>query len=335
MDENFLRKTMSAGILILLVVLTFFILKPILIPLFLAFLLAFVFAPVYKLFCKIFYSKNFSAILIVILLIVLILLPVWFLTPIVTDQSFKIYLAAQEIDFIAPLKKIFPSLFASDEFSAEVGSILHSFVIRTINSLLTELSNIVFNFPTLILQFSVVLFTFFFVLRDKEKLLKYIKSLLPFPKKIEKKLFESSKDITISVLYGQVIVGLVQGLILSIGLFIFKVPNSLLLSLLAMLAGIFPIIGTALVWVPVVVYLILAGNAIPSIGITFFGAISSTVDNFLRPFIVSKKTNMHPSLILIGMIGGIFLFGVLGFILGPLILAYLLIVLELYRDKNN
>jgi len=163
----------------------------------------------------------------------------------------------------------------------------------------------------------------------------YIKSLLPFTKDVENKLFKLSKDITSSVIYGQIVIGIIQGLLLGLGLFLFNVPNALILTLLACLAGVFPIIGVAIIWIPVVIYLLIAGNTFPAFGVIIFGLISSSIDNFIRPIIVSKRTHMPSSLILIGMIGGLFLFGILGLILGPLILAYLLIILEIYRNKRT
>ena len=184
------------------------------------------------------------------------------------------------------------------------------------------------------MQSFVVFFTLYFALRDQEEFIDYIKSLLPFSKEVEKKLFDYSKGITSSVLYGQVIVGIVQGIIMGIGFFIFKVPNSMFLTFLTAFAGILPIIGPAIVWAPVVVYLLVAGNTFAAIGITVFGLISSTSENFLHPWIVSKRICINSSIILIGMVGGIFLFGLLGIILGPLILSYLLIVLEIYRNKK-
>ena len=108
----------------------------------------------------------------------------------------------------------------------------------------------------------------------------------------------------------------------------------MLLTLFACLAGIFPIIGPLIVWIPVLIYLLIAGSNFSAIGILIFGVMSATVDNFLRPIFVSRRTMLHPALIFIGMIGGLLLFGFLGFILGPLILAYLLIILEVYRGKK-
>lgn len=335
MDDTYFKRITITLILAVLLVLTFMLLRPILLSIIVGIILAIVLAPVYKTLNKIIRSKNITSFIICFFLFLLIVLPFWFFTPILINQSFKIYFAAKQTDFVTPLKAIFPSLFASDEFSAEIGSVIYSFVTGTANSFVKMFSQLILNFPTIFLQFLVTFFTLFFVLKDKEKINNYVKSLLPFSKEVEKKLFESSKGITISVIYGQVLIGALQGLIVGIGFFIFGVPNTLLLTLLASLAGMFPIIGTTIIWLPVLIYLFVAGNVFPAIGIGIFGLISSTIDNFVRPAFVSKRTNMHPLLILIGMIGGLFLFGILGFILGPLIIAYILIIIDIYRKKGT
>jgi predicted PurR-regulated permease PerM len=334
MDDPYFKKITTAVILAILIVLAFFLLKPILLSIIVGFILAFSFTPTYNWLNKYIKSKNICSFLICFSLILLIILPIWFLTPVLINQSVKFYLTFQEVDFITPLKNIFPSLFASEEFSIEIGFAIKSFVTNTTNSLVNLFSQLIFNFPNLFLQFLVAFFTFFFVLKDKEKVISYIKSLLPFSKDVEKKLFKSSKDITSSVIYGQIIIGVVQGIFAGLGFFIFGVPNALLLTLFAALAGIIPIIGPAIIWVPVAIYLFVTGDTFSALGIVIFGFFSSTVDNFLRPMFIAKRTMMHPALILIGMIGGFFLFGVLGFILGPLIIAYLLIILEIYRNKK-
>ncbi|MFH1801329.1 MAG: AI-2E family transporter [archaeon] len=335
MDENYFRKIVTMIVLVALLVLSFFLIKPILLSILLGLIMAFTFAPVYNFINKHIKSGNISAFILCVLLILLIVLPMWFLTPIFVEQSLKVYMASQQIDFVGILKNIFPSLFASDTFANEMGSITHSFVTKTTNSLMNSFSNLILNFPKIALHLMVVFFTFFFALRDKEIFISYLKSLSPFSKDVEKKLFDSSKTITAAVIYGQILIGLAQGIVVGIGFYIFGVPNALLLTALACLVGILPIIGTALIWLPVTLYFILAGDSFATVGIVVFGIFSSSMDNFLRPIIVSKRTHIPSSLILIGMIGGFFLFGILGFLLGPLILAYLLIILELYRGKQG
>jgi len=335
LEEDYFKRTGITVLLGLLLVLCFFLLKPILISIIVGLLLAFVFSPIYNFVNKKTHSKNLSAALICIVFAVMLIACVWFFTPIAIDQSLKIYMGAQQMDYVSVLKTISPSFFASDEFSKSVASILHSFLTRSANSLTTSFSNILLEFPTLFLHFLVVFFTFFYALRDKEEIGKYIKSLSPFSKEIDDKFFEYSKGITSSVLYGTVVVGFVQGLIVGLGLLIFKVPNSLLLTLLAIIAGVVPFIGPALVWLPVAIYLFIAQNPFQAVGIIIFGVVASSLENLLRPLIVSRRTSMPSSLIFLGMIGGFFLFGVLGFLLGPLVIAYLIIFLELYRSKKS
>lgn len=335
MEAAYFRKIFSGAIILVLVILSFFVLKPILLYIILGFIIAFIFSPLYSLVYKWTKAPNFSATLIVILLVLLIILPVWFFTPLIIDQAFKIYLTVQQTDFVSLLKDVFPSLFASEQFSTEVGSTIHSFTTNTINSFLNVFSDFILNFPSLLLNSLVVIFTLFFALRDKDKLIAYIKGISPFSKDIENKFFRYSKEITASVLYGQVVLGFVQGIVLLLGFLILGIPNYLLLGVLGIIAGILPIIGPMLIWIPVAGYMLIQGNVVGFVGVLIVGIISSNIDNLLRPVFISKMTKLPSSIVLIGMIGGLFLFGILGLILGPLILAYLLIILEVYRDKHS
>ena len=334
MDEAYFKKVVTLIILTVLVVLSYFLLKPILMAIIFGIVLSFVFSPVHDWLYQKTKSDNLSVILISIFMILLIILPIWFLTPPLIDQSLKIYFETQKIDFGNVLENFFPS-FSSGEFSREVGSIISSFVNKTINSFVNYVSGFILNFPTILLQLGVSFLTFFFVLRDKHNLMSYLKSLMPFSKDVEDKIFEQTKGITVSILYGQVVMGLIQGLIAGAGFFIFSIPNALFLTILACIAGVLPIIGTTVIWVPVVIYLVITkASAFAIIGVTIFGLIAVFIDNILKPVFVSRRTSIPASIILFGMIGGFFLSGTLGFIVGPLILAYLVILLEIYRNKR-
>ena len=335
MEETYLKRIGALLILAILVVLSFLVLKPILLSITMGVLLAVVLSPVYDYLYKRTGQKNFSAFLICFLLIMVIILPIWFLTPIFVKQSLEVYKFSQQIDFSTPLKSIFPSLFASEEFSDQIGSIIFSFVTNSTNAIVNAFGKFILNFATFFFQLIVVFFTLFFIMRDKELFFIYVKSLSPFSKDVEYKLFKSSKDITLSVIYGQVVIGVTQGIIAGIGFLIFGVNNALFLTLIASLAGIFPVIGTAIVWLPVAIYLFVGGSKAAAFGVVFFGILSSSIDNILRPILVSKRTRMHPLVLLVGMVGGLFFFGILGFILGPLVLAYILIILETYRTDRG
>jgi predicted PurR-regulated permease PerM len=334
MEEVYFKRITSAIILGVLILISFFMLRPILLSIFLGFILAYIFTPSFKFLNKYTKSKTFSSVIISLMLVFFIILFFWYLIPPLISQSVRIYIASQQMDFINILENFFPGFFESPEFSSQVSNTLNSFITKTTGSLMTSIANLITNIPTLSLQLLVVAFTFFFALRDQDEIIAYIKSIIPFSKEVEKKLFDYTKGITSSVIYGQVVIGFIQGIIVGIGLLIFRVPNALILGLIAIFASILPILGPFLVWVPVVIYLLVGGNNVSAWGVGIFGIISSTVDNILRPFIVSKKTQLHSGIVLIGMIGGLFFFGILGLILGPLILAYLFIILELYRNNK-
>lgn len=333
-DTDITKKIMTAVILIILIVLALLLLRPIAMAIILGVILAFIFTPIYDFVFKFIKRKNVTAFLMCLFLICAIVIPLWYIAPIAIDQSIKFYMNSQDIDFVTPLKTIFPNMLQSEAFANEIGTTLHTFVTKTTSSLMNSLSNVILNFPTLLLQLLVVFFSFFFVLRDKEELISYIKSLIPFSKDVEKRLFASSKDLTISILFGQVVIGMIQGITAGIGFFIFGVPNALLLTILAMVAGMFPIISTTIVWLPVAIYLLIAGNTVSALGVVMFGLIASVIEALFKPIFISRRAKMNSSLILFGMVGGLLLFGLLGIILGPLILAYLFIVIEAYRDKK-
>lgn len=335
MDEEAYKKTLVSVVIVVLLGLSFFLIKPILTSAFLGVLLAFLFMPLYNWLNSKINSKDISAYILCGLLIVILFASFWFLTPIFVNQSVKLYLSVQKVNFVELINAFFSKFLSSIKLSSEIGPILQNFITRSANSVVTIFSNLVFDFPNLVLQSFVVFFTFFFMLRDHDQFIAYLRSLLPFSEEVEKKLFKQSKDITLSVLYGQVVVGIGQGLLAGVGFFIFGVPNAILMTLLAMIMGILPIVGTPIVWVPVSIYLITRGKTFAAAGVIFFGILSSTLDNIIRPAIISKKSEMHSALVLFGMVGGIFLFGVLGIILGPLILAYLLIIVEAYRNKKS
>ncbi len=333
MEDNFFNKFAAAIILAILAVLSFLLLKPILMAIIFGFLLVFIFAPLYNLVHKKIKSKNLSASLITVLLSLIVVLPLAFLMPSIISETIKLFTLAQQIDLVTPLKNLF-SAFSSSELSAQVDSMVHSFVTRITTGMVNSLSDFLVNLPNMALQFTVVLFTFFFVLRDKVEFMEYVRSVLPFPKEVCERLIKATRDVTSSVLYGQVIIGLIQGLLAGTGFFLFGVSNPLLLMILAIAAGILPIIGPVLVWVPVAIYLLVSGNSFSAIGVTIFGIASSIIDNFLRPVLVSRRIKMNSLLVLIGMIGGLILFGVMGIVLGPLIIAYLIIFLEIYKNKK-
>jgi predicted PurR-regulated permease PerM len=203
------------------------------------------------------------------------------------------------------------------------------------STILDYMTAFLFNLPTVLLQTAVIIFVFFFALRDHDKLKDFANGISPFRKDKAKILVKKFKEITSSVVFGYIIVGVIQGIATGLGLLLFGVPNALILTLLAIFASILPMVGPWFIWIPAAIYLFLSGSSGAAIGFILYSALFvSSIDNLLRPYIVARKTGTSSVIVLIGMIGGLFLFGILGIILGPLILSYLILFLKAYKDKT-
>lgn len=300
-----------------------------------AVILAFIFTPIYEFFYKRLKSRNFAATIIVVALILIILIPIWFLLPLLIKETFVARQSLTQMDFGQILSSLFPKSESSQQIAREIGPNVNTFVNNAINSLLDSLIKIIFDFPIILLNIFVVFFSLFYFLRDKDSIIEYLKEILPFSKDIQERLFKHTSDVTYSILYGQVVVGIIQGIIAGIGFFLFGVPNALFLTFIAVILGILPIIGPAIAWIPVALFLFIGGNILQGWGVTFFGIIASNIDNFLRPIIVSRRTKIHSLVLLISMLGGFLFFGIMGFIIGPLVISYLLILLEVYKVKST
>src|SRR3989338_4093225 len=332
-NERDAKKFSMMIIIIALGVLSFLVVRPVVTSVVAALILAYLFMPLQKKVVQLVRNKTVSASIVLVLVVILIIIPIWFLIPLVVDQVFQMFRYTQTLDIQKILINLFPT--ASEQFSVQAGVAVNSFISKISSAALNSLVSVFLDVPTISLQLFIICFIFFFALRDHQELKEFVTGLSPFSQTKEKMLVKHFKDITDSVIYGQIIIGLVQGALAGIGFLIFGVNNALVLTLLATILSITPIVGPFIIWIPVSVYLFATGSPGVAFGYLLYNLIIvSTVDNVLRSYLVSRRTNLSPAVILIGMMGGIFIFGIMGLILSPLILAYFLIFLQSYKEKS-
>jgi len=147
-------------------------------------------------------NENLSALIVCLFLLLIIVVPLWFLTPILIKQTFEIYKYIQREDILSYFKTAFPSFFSSPELSQNMIIATRSFTSKIASSILNNLTEILLNFPTILLHLVLILFVFFFGLRDGRKLVSYMQSISPLSRESEKKIFKQFKDITHSVIFG-------------------------------------------------------------------------------------------------------------------------------------
>jgi len=327
-ESEDIKRVVVVSLVLALFALTFLILRPIIMPIIFGLLFAYIFSPVYKSIKKIVKNKNIAASLLVLILALITAIPIIYFVPAIVNQAFRIYVIIQNLN-MTEIVNNFIETDAASTIAINLDNIIGQFFITFLN----QFKNFLINLPALIFQFAVFLFTFYFATRDAEELSEYIRSLSPFSKATETRFLQEFRGITNAIIFGQVLIGIIQGLVLGAGLFFLGVPNALTLTFIAALVSIIPVLGSWLVWFPTTIYLLATGQTFAGIFLLFYGALLvSSIDNLLRPYILSKKTTLPIALSLIGTIGGFLFFGIIGLVLGPLIIAYTLIIIEFYRQ---
>jgi len=331
-NSNAFQKGIVVLIFIGIFVLSFLILKPVLVSIVLALISAYFFHPIHKKINSKIKIPTLSTLILILILLIVVAIPLIYLTPEVIDQTFEVYSFIQGIDLTETFNE-FLSRFLDKESITLLSLNIESLTGKFFSSTLNQFTNLLINLPNFILQLAVFLFTFFFAVKDADKLKSYIRELSPFSKSTEEKFMAEFRHVTDGIIYGNFIVGIIQGVLLGIGLYVLGIPNTLFLTAIAIIFSIIPIVGPWLIWVPVSAYLFFTGNLAGGIILSLYGALFiSTVDNILRPLFLSRYSKLPISISVIGFIGGLYFFGIIGLVLGPLTLAYLLIIIEFYRQ---
>lgn len=173
------------------------------------------------------------------------------------------------------------------------------------------------------LKSAISMITLFFFYRDGEAVLSQIRRVLQslFGKQIDIYL-SAAGQMSKAILLSVILSALIQGIIASLGYWIFDVEAPALLGIATAIASVIPLFGTALIWVPVSIGLLLSGHLWPAVGLVAWGILLiHPADNLIRPLLISNATSMPILLIMFGVLGGMSAFGLIGLFLGPVILA--------------
>jgi predicted PurR-regulated permease PerM len=171
----------------------------------------------------------------------------------------------------------------------------------------------------------------YFMLKDGGRFKKRVVEISPLPDSQDEEIIGKTKAAINSVIRGAVILAIIQGVTACIGYFIFGVPNAVLWGGVTAFAAMIPGIGTALVLTPMIIYMIITGSTGSAIGLILWGFFAvGLIDNFFGPKLWGMGMRVHTFFILISVLGGIQLFGLVGFVLGPVIISFFFALLDLY-----
>jgi len=197
--------------------------------------------------------------------------------------------------------------------------------------LVERLSDTTRGTVSFLFKFGIFLYTMFFFLLDGRAILRKVLYYLPLPDEDERRMVDKFVSVSRATLKGMLVIGLLQGGLTGLAFAIVGIDGAVFWGTLAVVLSIIPGVGVALIWVPGVVVLFSTGQPGRALFLlAFCGGIISTLDNFLRPRLVGRDLKMHDLLILFGTMGGLVLFGVSGFIVGPIVAALFVTIWEIY-----
>ena len=335
-----LYTTITLGIILGLFYLLYKVLSPFLIPIAWAMVLSITFYPLYRVLLKFLKRPGLASIITMIIILILIIGPFTYIINALLDEVANIYKTIEEkgFDVITNIQEHPKFIGIYKKLSAFVAAEkidLKSGIINTLKMIGEyvgqHISDIFTNAIVLILNFIIMFLTIFYFLKDGEKLAEYLKKLLPFSAEQKKRLTSRAKEMVIAAIYGGVVVGLTQGILGGIAFLIFGLPSPVFWGTAMAVFSLVPLFGTVIIWGPACLILILSGSYGKGIGLLLYGTlIISMTDNILKPMIIGSRTKLHTLLIFFSVLGGIKFFGFIGFILGPLITALSLALIEMY-----
>ena len=199
----------------------------------------------------------------------------------------------------------------------------------------------IFSIPIIIAKIILILVIAYFILKEWKAILRKVVDVLPMRNKTINRLIKQFGDITYTVIYAQLFVALVQGVIGTIGFYLFGVPFPMFLGVVLAFCALIPAIGTAIIWGPASLFLMVSGYVSHDywmlgrgIGLFFYGLlIISLIDNFLLGRIVRARVKVNQIVVIIGVIGGASLFGVAGVFIGPILLPLLITYFETFKER--
>ena len=338
-ENNTLMKDIyhKYGPFIVMLIVAFFcylIVRPFILSIISAALLACIFYPLYSILIKKTKKPNLSAFLVLLAVFVIIIVPSIAISASLVSEIPKVYSSFLKFTQDA---NYFTEFLA--ELSEASGSEIHlkSIISSVVNYMLKYLQGFLSSLPSKTLNITVSALFLFFFLREGEQMLHVISQHMPFGKKRTLAIISDVSNLINAMVLGQLVTAGVQGILATVAFTLLGIEGALFWGILLFILSVIPLIGPAFVYVPLGAGLILShvfegtGTLFKGIILLAFGfGILSSIDNIIKPMILSDKVKMHPALSLIAIIGGIGAFGFVGILLGPIFVTILMALFRYY-----
>lgn len=188
----------------------------------------------------------------------------------------------------------------------------------------------------IIVQMFFVIFTMYYLFRDGDRIIGAIRDALPLDQKQAEAIMARTRDVVGASVYGVFSIAIVQGTLGGLAFWVLGLPSAIVWGVAMAFLSMIPMLGAFLVWVPAAIYLAATGHWVKAILLVVWGTlVIGMIDNFLRPKLVGGRTKLHELLIFFAVLGGLQVFGVLGIVLGPVVLAITLALVDVFRAAGE
>lgn len=334
-----------AFILLVLGYLTYQIIRPFLSPIMWSIVLSIVFYPVFSFILRFVKNRSLASFITLLTIFVILFGPFSYLSYLLTQEvmSFVGQLESGSVDTVTGFIK-HP---AASTLVKKTLSLLHITEKEFQKALIDGMAKLgkesaglltagVGNAVSLVVNFIFTILTTFFFLLDGPKFISAVSSIIPFSGEQRRKLMQQTKDVVVSTIYGGVTVAVAQGLIGGATFAILGLSSPILWGTAMFMSSFIPMVGTFLIWGPAAGYLFLQGFYIKGIILVLVGiVIISSADNIIRPLIMKGRMKMPTIAIFFSILGGIKVFGFIGLIMGPLVLALFVSVFEIFKYSEE
>jgi predicted PurR-regulated permease PerM len=276
-------------------------------------------------------SKTLAAFISTILVLIVIILPLVILSSIVLREVIAFYQGfngsqeVQVLDTINLVQTQIQSYFPGFEIN------IRDQIKSTGDWLMGNIGSIFAGTVSTVFVFLISIIGSFYFFRDGKEFMQLLIKISPLPDSEDEVILNRMAGAVRAVATGTLLVALIQGTLAALGFAIFGIPHPVLWGTMGTVGALMPGLGTSLVTAPAIIYLFISGHTIGAVGLLIWSIlIVGLVDNLLGPYLIGRKSNMHPFIILISVLGGIVVFGPLGFIVGPVIVTLFLVLLEIY-----
>lgn len=316
--------------------LAFGIMSPYFTPIFLAGVLAILFSPLYKRIER--WTKgntSLASLLTVILVLCVILIPLFFVGIFMFQEVHSVYGTLTQGNALftivdnatKSLEHIIQGVVPAFKLNANVYLYIESALRWFASNLNAFFSGIL----TFLFYLFLVIVSMFFFYRDGKQLRAFAIKWSPLADGYDESIITKIETAVTSVVTGALTTAIVQGVLVGVGFSFFGIPNPVLWGAIATVTALIPLLGTGLITMPAGAWLLLSGNIGGGIGLIIWGLTCvGLIDNLLHPYIVNKGIDVHPLLILLSVFGGLAYFGPVGFLAGPIVLAFFFALLSIY-----